>query len=97
MKLTELNPRWLSFDTGRRGQGIAFDCPCEKCQRTKFRRRVTVPFANPLDGKARAAGREDYWTRDGDEFETLTLSPSIDESECGHWHGTVRQGEVFNA
>jgi hypothetical protein len=35
------------------------------------------------------------WTRAaGDTFETLTLSPSIDASPAGHWHGFIQNGEV---
>lgn len=34
------------------------------------------------------------WQREGETFETLTLSPSVDASAAGHWHGWVRNGEV---
>jgi hypothetical protein len=34
------------------------------------------------------------WHRSGETFETLTLTPSIDTSEHGHWHGNVTDGEV---
>lgn len=34
------------------------------------------------------------WQRQGETFETLTLSPSVDASASGHWHGWVRNGEV---
>jgi hypothetical protein len=34
------------------------------------------------------------WRREGDTFDTLTLSPSVDASPSGHWHGFVRNGEV---
>lgn len=35
-----------------------------------------------------------YWQRSGDNFETLTLSPSVDASKAGHWHGFITNGEV---
>lgn len=35
-----------------------------------------------------------HWQRSGDTFETLTLSPSIDASRAGHWHGFITNGEV---
>lgn len=35
-----------------------------------------------------------HWQRSGDTFENLTLSPSIDASASGHWHGFVSNGEV---
>jgi hypothetical protein len=35
-----------------------------------------------------------HWQRTGETLETLTLSPSIDASTAGHWHGFVTRGEV---
>lgn len=29
-----------------------------------------------------------------DDFETLTLTPSIDASASGHWHGFITNGEA---
>lgn len=34
------------------------------------------------------------WRRTGDTFQTLTLSPSVDASRSGHWHGHVTAGEI---
>lgn len=34
------------------------------------------------------------WRREGESFETLTLTPSVDGSPAGHWHGWIRNGEV---
>lgn len=34
------------------------------------------------------------WQRQGETFETLTLSPSVNASASGHWHGWVRNGQV---
>lgn len=101
MKLTELEPRWwrtggegvFNTKTGepvpeRRGCGISFDCPCG-CED-----RVSVPFTNPLDG-----GPNGYhphgWQRTGEDFESLTLSPSIRRMDGCEWHGWVRDGEVI--
>lgn len=33
-----------------------------------------------------------HWTRKGDTFETLSISPSVDASASGHWHGFVTDG-----
>ncbi len=35
------------------------------------------------------------WKRTGETFETLTLSPSVDASASGHWHGHITDGEVI--
>jgi len=34
------------------------------------------------------------WQRTGDTFDTMTLSPSVDASKSGHWHGCVRDGQI---
>jgi hypothetical protein len=34
------------------------------------------------------------WRRAGETFETLTLSPSVDASRAGCWHGFIRNGEA---
>lgn len=34
------------------------------------------------------------WTASGDDFETLTVQPSIDTSGKGHWHGHVTNGRI---
>ena len=105
MRLTELNPRWLSFPDGAGRQGVSFDCPC--CRGV----RLGVFFVNPLDGPAvdlkelHRARMDDpvlndvhvgrvLWRRAGDGFEDLTLDPSIDASGFGHWHGHVRNGGI---
>ncbi len=34
------------------------------------------------------------WHREGETFDNLTLTPSIDASHFGHWHGFITNGEV---
>jgi hypothetical protein len=101
MKLTELNPRWFSTGPDRRGMGVRFDCPhCGE-------QRLGVAFANPVDGGDPAhlmpqhdgVGQVQYrcapeWQRTGVTFGDLSLSPSIDFSAHGHWHGFIIDGEV---
>lgn len=76
----------------RTGVGVQFDCPCgaPDCP------PVYVPFLNPLDGGPALEPRG--WQREGDTFDTLTLTPSIlrrhDLGGCG-WHGFVTRGEVL--
>ena len=104
MKLTELNPRWVigdRYDTqdgtqhfdlsGRHGMGISFKCPVHK------EHRLVVFFENPLDGLPAQYGKN-LWKRDGNSFDTITLTPSIDASgnvmwpDC--WHGFIKHGDV---
>lgn len=100
MKLSALNPRWVSSGgegitdsvTGapiphRERVGVTFDCPCGKCGKRGY-----IPFQNPIDPQApiNSAG----WHRTGDTFETLSLTPSILRTEphgCG-WHGFLTNG-----
>lgn len=103
MKLTDLHPRWVGAGGDgisqpvpeRTGIGITFDCPCGKCGTLCF-----VPFQNPLDGGPPLSTDRPLWTRTGDTFDTMTLTPSILRSKenggCG-WHGFVTDGEVTTA
>ena len=34
------------------------------------------------------------WQRDGETFDVMSFTPSVDASAAGHWHGWVRNGEV---
>jgi hypothetical protein len=100
MRLTELNPRWTG--SGEIGKselivGVTFDCPHCRTQ------RLGVVFKNAIDphgwiakGVTRHRDKNE-WDRKGDTFDTLTLTPSIDTSQCdfqGHWHGYIENGEV---
>jgi hypothetical protein len=110
MRLVELEPRWLVIAVRyppdrarpavvRHGMGISFLCPhCED-------QRLVVMFSNPLDGGPAEALEPDperpgslrptrLWQRNGRTFQSLTLSPSIDVSASGHWHGVIVDGEV---
>lgn len=97
MKLTDLNPRWVGL-TGWSSPhpffiGVSFDSPATG-------QRLAVLFDPPIDpaslsatmGPVFPAARK--WQRTGDTFDTLTLSPSIDTSHAGDWHGFITNGEV---
>lgn len=100
MKLTELNPRWgidadivISgteiHDPDRHGMAVTFDCP--HCAGAV---RLAVWIANPIDGKPPTDSATYLWQRTGESFEDLSLSPSIDASKHGHWHGFITNGEI---
>lgn len=98
MKLTELDPHWFVLEKGGPRVGVSFDCP--HCRHV----RIAVPFHH----SGRAAMEDGYilahqgasdsghiWTLGSDEdFETMTLTPSVDASGAGHWHGFVTNGQV---
>ena len=116
MRLTELNPNWCghggegSFTRGDDGElipipertrvGLTYDCPCG-CGDRRY-----VPFRNPVDGQGPLKSENPNWERTGDDFETLTLKPSIQHvpvkgvldgksfTDGCNWHGFITNGEV---
>lgn len=100
MRLTELDPQWINHGD-RKGVGVRFWNPLRTRPDGSSRGMVRVLFANPIDGGPPLPNDDSIasnndgcrWQRSGDTFETLTLSPSIDEGEGG-WHGFVTNGGV---
>ena len=103
-KLTTLNPRWTigsrwvtpdgaqhscgrGNSMGRFGMGVTFDCPLHKTH------RITVFFANPVDGLPPEDGAA-LWQRSGERFESLTASPAFDSSQSECWRGFITKGEI---
>lgn len=117
MRLTDLNPRWFSVDGASDARdGVAFDCPCERCASghqirnagVARRCRLGVQFAGrPMTLQEKLDHVHEFgtfdvppgvvWEAKGDSFDTLTLSPSVDASASGHWHGHVKNGEAKKA
>ena len=101
MRLVDLHPRFaIDADIviggvsrhfeGRLGMAISFECP--HCLGSG--QRLAVWFANPIDGGPPTDDATKLWQRTGETFDSLTLSPSIDASATGHWHGFIANGEV---
>lgn len=89
-KLTDLNPKWSGRLRPNSGEALEFDCPV--CSPTH---RLVAYFKNPLDGKEAANFPDVLWTREGDTFETVTVTPSIDYgATC--FHGWIERGRVFS-
>lgn len=101
MRLVDLDPRWV--DNGgddvtdgadkpvplRKGVALAFNCPCG-CKDD-----VAIHITNPLDGGPKLM-HDGFptWERTGEDFESLTLRPSILRmGGCG-WHGFITNGEI---
>lgn len=98
MKLIDLSPKWFVLEDEGPRVGLTFLCP--HCRST----HLGVAFHHA--GKAAmedqyilahhgANDTQHIWTLPGqDDFATLTLSPSIDASASGHWHGWITNGEA---
>lgn len=100
MRLVDLAPRWYSAHGDHARHGITFECPC--CIGTDRETRLAI--ATHVDGtnfdpepdrpQTFRAG-ETVWTiTGGHDFGDLSLSPSVDASKRGHWHGSITNGEV---
>lgn len=107
MKLLDLNPRAVLWgdDSTRRGMGLSFDCPgCRKVRivipyaNPQDGRAAALPTSIPENAspelKERVRQQNLRWQRTGDSFENLSLTPSIDASQSGHWHGFVTSGQI---
>lgn len=98
VKLTDLSPRWLSKDV------LMFRSPAGKgdwitCKRVQmsFKDQCRLIYEdNPdLKGEVVVTTAPDYaWTFNGDDLDAMTITPSIDASASGNWHGFVTNGEV---
>jgi hypothetical protein len=104
VRLVDLDPRWVGHGgehirradgspaPERHGVGVIFNCPCGACESLCY-----VPFDNPLDGGAALEPGRPLWHRQGETFETLTLTPSLLRTRsaggCG-WHGFITNGDV---
>ncbi|WP_109477722.1 DUF6527 family protein [Paraburkholderia sp. C35] len=101
MKLVELNPEFVRFlpelicqgmhrrevvSTFAEAQGIRFTSP------TNPEQKVCVPFRDR--GAPADENMGIQWGATGSSFADLTLSPSIDMSRGGGWHGFITDGEV---
>ncbi len=101
LKLTDLSPKWWHFDEGGPRVGLTFICPC--CVGTERETHLGIAFHHKGheaidDQYIRAHGHckeEHIWELNGvEDFHNLTLTPSVDASKVGHWHGFITNGEI---
>lgn len=94
MKLIDLNPRWYVLHYGGPRVGFTFDCPHCRTQRLgvavhdEGHRIISEeePSASPADHIWQIIG--------GHDFSDISLTPSVDASSSGHWHGCITEGEI---
>lgn len=103
MRLTELHPRWIHPDV------FVFRCPhCRdiwlSCKRAPMSRDEQDDlFQREMNGEETVATQPEYsWGMGGTVpsdpkatfIQDLTVTPSIDASKSGHWHGNITNGEI---
>jgi hypothetical protein len=106
VKLTELDPRWIVLRDGGDVVGITFRCPHCPAGERGYTTFLGLMFTTTIDRDGLDIEEQDwpnymlrhpddkFWRRSGTTFEDLTLSPSIDASSVGHWHGHITNGEA---
>lgn len=104
MRLTELDPQWLMRD-GKR-IGFTFDGPLKRGYRQScfvesptMREQWKIFDANlGEDNKVQGCTPGTRWSIAGGienaDFATITVTPSIDGSAGGEWHGFITNGEA---
>ena len=104
-RLVDYHPTWIDIDD-RRGLGLLMDAPAEPGWRLFVLFANPLDGGSPWPGHSRSAilamfpdikDREGIigsgtcrWRREGDTFDTLSLSPSIDAHSAGHF--TITNG-----
>ena len=96
IRLTDLQPRWLSPNF------FIFLCPCCKqqwlsCKNIPMGNREQRELVESIGKDLREVikSRDDYsWSFSGNDFATLSVTPSINAEAAGHWHGFITNGEI---
>lgn len=98
MKLTDLDPHWLTPDVFifKNPTGGTDLLTCKRVAMSRADQQALIYEKNPqyVGRSVVMTVPEMVWQFEGNDFATLTVSPSIDCSASGNWHGFVRNGEV---
>jgi len=98
MKLTDLEPAWLTPDLFifRKPTGGNNWLTCKRVVMSRHEQYELIYEKNPqYVGKTVVTSvPEVAWKFEGNDFNTLTVTPSIDASSSGNWHGFITNGEV---
>lgn len=99
MRLTDLSPRWI-YKT----KIFAFLCPhcrttwltCKRVEMSGGQQReiIGAAFGEDLQGEVVACKPAVAWRFSGLDFGTMSVTPSLDASPAGHWHGHITDGAI---
>ena len=89
MKFTDLNPKWIGNATGNSHAFVEFECPKQHAApgMSDMKCIVVLPVWPQENG----------WTAVDDEFDTITLQPSIWHHCSEDPHFFVRSGQIVFA
>lgn len=105
MRLSELNPTWLRDATGKR-LGFTFVSPANPKQRQscfcnppQVSEQIELfDAAHGEDAIVQPCNPDQHWFIaggiEGATFDTITVTPSLDGSAGGLWHGFITNGEM---
>ena len=98
MKLTDLEPRYFVRGANSRPVGITFNCPCRPDCQSRLAIAIHLDGTNfdpdPDNPQQFSAGEKVWTITGGDDFGNLSLSPSVDASSSGNWHGYITNGQI---
>ena len=98
MKLIDLDPKWLSPDVFifRSPTGNGDLLTCKRVPMSRKEQYALIYEKNPqYKGIPVVMTRDETaWNFSGHDFSTLTVTPSIDASKSGNWHGFIVNGEI---
>ena len=100
MKLTDLEPRWISEHV------FAFRCPCckrvwltcknvvmEHCEQRNLAISANLKPTGPRYNVV-LMDVDVVWSWTELDFEIMSVTPSVDASKSGHWHGFITSGQI---
>ncbi len=107
MGLTELEPRWFSDGKNNNIAGISFRRPHCRMSRLGVRVDHSAPHIIQVtrdNDITHVPTNAQVWQITGNSpsfdgevhggFDHITLSPSVDASQAGHWHRYIQNGEI---
>lgn len=99
MRLTDLQPKWIY-----KSKIFAFLCPhCKKdwltCKRVVMSHRqqreiVEIAFGEGWSSVVVLCEDACAWAFTSFDFETISVTPSLDASKSGNWHGHITNGVI---
>jgi len=110
VRLVDLDPRWLASNVfifrcphcvARGGDG-EYDKYWLSCKSTAMSIHDQIVLFEQhkdlIDGKGAfivvPCKPEHCWSVNGGDFASMSVTPSLDASASGHWHGVITNGET---